>query len=270
MSEVLTKSERVCGKTTHGGFICTKEPERRDVCAPYVEGEVQLDPDGSVWIVPSKERNVEMLTDVLDRCRHELQAERDHNEKLKTQLTSAQGDLARVTAERDELRERDRTLSRQLERKASAIDPIGLAWQQDIVRAEKAESQLATVRADLATAEQEKAELHRACAEWLRDITEEIKEQEALRARINGELAERPICAAVQFADGRVALGHRHPDCYGCADGWTPKPIWSSSVQGFMTSRKRFVDRAEAFRLERVANPNLSIIGSILTSEDLY
>ncbi len=87
-------------------------------------------------------------------------------------------------------------------------------------------------------------------------------------------ISNQVICAAVKFADGRIARGHRHPDCYHCATGWTPQPDLHAGVQGFMDARNEFVDRREAKRIQAAAGiPSFDsgdYRGEILMSEDLY
>lgn len=82
------------------------------------------------------------------------------------------------------------------------------------------------------------------------------------------------ICAAVKFADGRIARGHRHDACFITAAGWKPIPDRDGHVQGFMTSRNRFVDRAEGARLQNAAGIVSAQTGKPvvdeLFSEDLY
>ena len=72
------------------------------------------------------------------------------------------------------------------------------------------------------------------------------------------------ICAAVQMPDGYVIRGHRHNDCLGTASGM---PRYQDNagriVQGFVTSRNRFVGRVEASQIHRGTDAELY-------SEDLY
>lgn len=63
---------------------------------------------------------------------------------------------------------------------------------------------------------------------------------------------ELPACAAIQFPNGTIFAGHRHHDCLSMINysfGHTPpfpKDEWN---QGFMTTKGRFVNRSEAFRV---------------------
>lgn len=85
------------------------------------------------------------------------------------------------------------------------------------------------------------------------------------------------ICAAVKIGD-LVVRGHRHGDCLttaGAIPGVSRDDV-RSGVQGFVTSRNRFVDRREAMRLQRAAGVKScysrdgELRGEILFSEDLY
>ena len=90
---------------------------------------------------------------------------------------------------------------------------------------------------------------------------------------------EQCVCAAIQMPDGYVIRGHRHDDCYLVLLGLRKEDDLSQprygkaeghqAIQGFMTTRGRFVDRAEGARLEIEAGRE-HFIGSCLTSEDLY
>ncbi len=93
--------------------------------------------------------------------------------------------------------------------------------------------------------------------------------------------AEVVICSAIRLSDGRIFRGHRHHDCIRAAHervehqdpgSWEAK--YRQHDQGFITSKNRYVDRAEAFRLQQAAG-----IQSVardgyrngkLFSEDLY
>jgi len=99
---------------------------------------------------------------------------------------------------------------------------------------------------------------------------------------------ERILCAAIWYNDGKkhvhqpinietgfVICGRRHHNCIGIADIFGLK-ITRKDVQGFLTSKDRFVDRKEAVPIARSADqiiePHLqkSIDDEILFSEDLY
>lgn len=91
---------------------------------------------------------------------------------------------------------------------------------------------------------------------------------------------ERIICAAIKVVDtGKVYYGHRHSHCISAMNGelsWelNRKQIGTlTTVQGFITSEKRFVDRVEAFVIaqenNQIINPN-ETRGTDLYSEDLY
>jgi coenzyme F420-reducing hydrogenase delta subunit len=72
------------------------------------------------------------------------------------------------------------------------------------------------------------------------------------------------LCAALKMADGYLFRGHRHDDCYLTMGGYQKytKADGHQAVQGFLTSRGRFVTRAEAADLHGRTGP--------LFSEDLW
>ncbi len=80
------------------------------------------------------------------------------------------------------------------------------------------------------------------------------------------------ICAAVRLPGGCITRGHRHEDCFQRM--LDRKIDRTDSVQGFITSRNRFVDRAAGRRLQDAAgltsaDPEGYEPGTLL-SEDLY
>jgi hypothetical protein len=79
------------------------------------------------------------------------------------------------------------------------------------------------------------------------------------------------ICAALRLSDGRIVRGHRHDDCFRTLSGWMCGEV-DRPEQGFVTSRNRFVDRVEAFRLQKAAHVEslTGYRGEQLFSEDLY
>ena len=81
---------------------------------------------------------------------------------------------------------------------------------------------------------------------------------------------ETVICAAVRLADGYIVRGHRHPDAMESARGiprYAETRI-TQEMQGFITSRNRFVSRKEAADLWRADHP--AFTGDTLFSEDVY
>jgi hypothetical protein len=87
------------------------------------------------------------------------------------------------------------------------------------------------------------------------------------------------ICAAIRLSDGRIFRGHRHHNCFAVlADLRTVDASIQSSIvgieQGFVTSRNRFVNRAEGYRLQLAAGIGSAsrdgYRGGQLFSEDLY
>lgn len=86
------------------------------------------------------------------------------------------------------------------------------------------------------------------------------------------EKLEVCVCAAIKLADGVVIRGKRHGDCLAVIRDLEFSHI--GSVQGFMTSFGRFVDRKEGRQLQNTAKiPSAApfgYTGDILFSEDLY
>lgn len=74
---------------------------------------------------------------------------------------------------------------------------------------------------------------------------------------------ELVICAAIQMPDGYVIRGHRHNDCLNTASGMPRYLTGVGAVQGFVTSRNRFVGRQEASQIHRGTDADLY-------SEDIY
>lgn len=93
-------------------------------------------------------------------------------------------------------------------------------------------------------------------------------------------MKERIICAAIQIVEtGKVFYGHRHNHCFTAMNdylSWTMnrQEIGKvKSVQGFVTSNGRFVDRKEALIIALENDQVLDksqIRGDNLYSEDLY
>lgn len=81
------------------------------------------------------------------------------------------------------------------------------------------------------------------------------------------------ICAAIVTEDGRIFRGHRHSDCFGAWQSAGYKPS-ANHVEGFITSKNRFVTRVEGRKLQDAAGiPSASrdgYAGNTLYSEDLY
>lgn len=80
------------------------------------------------------------------------------------------------------------------------------------------------------------------------------------------------ICAAIKTEDGKVVRGHRHGDCFIYMDSHKLKIL--NSIQGFITSKNRFVDREEGRKLQDLAGIKSAdqdgYRGNTLFSEDLY
>lgn len=94
-------------------------------------------------------------------------------------------------------------------------------------------------------------------------------------------LLEICICAAIRLPDGKLFRGNRHFHCIKDAVEWYEYThgvgTWDSSLcddQGFITSRGRYVDREEGYKLQ-IAAGIASVAeggyrGEVLYSEDLY
>jgi hypothetical protein len=95
-------------------------------------------------------------------------------------------------------------------------------------------------------------------------------------ARLTAELAkykEICICAAIKY-EGGIVRGYRHGDCFNTMQAKGIKRT-GDEIQGFITSRNRFVDRAEGRRLQAEAGIESAAEGGYeyddcLFSEDLY
>lgn len=93
------------------------------------------------------------------------------------------------------------------------------------------------------------------------------------------EQKEIVICAAIKLPDGFIIRGHRHADCYHNLNGRPKyKGVWKKAeeriIEGFITSRNRFVSRALARHIQDMAgiksvDPD-GYRGVTLYSEDLY
>lgn len=81
------------------------------------------------------------------------------------------------------------------------------------------------------------------------------------------------ICAAVRCDDGTIIRGHRHDNCILTAKA-IGKGYTRQDMQGFVTSRNRYVSRMEGGALQNAAGiPSAHYGGPIngmLFSEDLY
>lgn len=98
---------------------------------------------------------------------------------------------------------------------------------------------------------------------------------------------EKIICAAIHYPEintavdfvknvnGLVILGRRHHDvirlCYYMLE--KRQAHMGNNIQGFITTKDRFVDRVEALQIARAANQILDeaeVRGNQLYSEDIY
>jgi hypothetical protein len=101
---------------------------------------------------------------------------------------------------------------------------------------------------------------------------------------LNGKV-ELIMCAANHHNDGVdyqfkpynidkgfVISGWRHPNCGEIYSAMNPdNPYWGDCVEGFLTTKNRFLNRKEALKLVQ-SNGQLTknLLGSVLTSEDLW
>ena len=84
------------------------------------------------------------------------------------------------------------------------------------------------------------------------------------------------LCASIMF-EGKIVSARRHKDCYNLLEGLLKVDAVTvgREAQGFLTSKGRFVDRKEGFK---IAKANDQIWHNMhddrdegkLTSEDLY
>jgi len=110
-------------------------------------------------------------------------------------------------------------------------------------------------------------------------------DNERLEAHLLNGKPEFVMCAANYHDDGIdyifkpfnidkgfVVCGWRHPSCgevYSIMN--TDEPYWGDCVQGFLTTKNRFLNRENALELVQSNGQLLvPIIGSELTSEDLW
>lgn len=82
------------------------------------------------------------------------------------------------------------------------------------------------------------------------------------------------ICAALLLDNGRIIRGHRHDDCMHYLHKSGHQGRVTQEMQGFVTSRNRWVSREEGARLQNAAGVVSAMtqqpISGILFSEDLY
>ena len=109
--------------------------------------------------------------------------------------------------------------------------------------------------------------------------------QTRLESHLNNGIIEHVMCAANYYNDGEehmfqpynidkgfIVGGWRHPCCGMTYMALNPNAErWDNCVQGFLTTKNRFLTRAEALELV-ISTGQLTkpIIGGELTSEDLW
>lgn len=112
-----------------------------------------------------------------------------------------------------------------------------------------------------------------------------MKDLERLNAILSNGITEYVMCAANYYNDetkhmfqpynidnGFIVCGWRHPSCgmtYMALN--TNAKRWDNCIQGFLTTKNRFLTRAEALELV-ISTGQLTkpTIGGELTSEDLW
>jgi len=77
------------------------------------------------------------------------------------------------------------------------------------------------------------------------------------------QVKELILCSAIIMPDGYIVRGHRHNDCIRTASGIEKYKGEKDMIQGFLTSRGRFVVREEAYKIHFGKEGKLF-------SEDLY
>ena len=86
------------------------------------------------------------------------------------------------------------------------------------------------------------------------------------------------ICAAIRMPNGEIIHGHRHNNCYDVVRARTDisRDEIVQAEQGFVTNRRRFVDRKEGLVIQRASGlpshygKSRQYLGDSLFSEDLY
>lgn len=114
-------------------------------------------------------------------------------------------------------------------------------------------------------------------------ILDNMKDEIRLEQHMNNGKVEYVMCSAIWIDDGidyyyqpynidkgLVYCGHRH----SCIIQQIPSEIKKQfhGIQGFLTTKNRFLTREEALELvkENGQLPSGKIIGGVLTSEDLW
>lgn len=108
-------------------------------------------------------------------------------------------------------------------------------------------------------------------------------DKERLEAYMNNGETEYVMCAAIHIDDGKcysyqpynidtgiVFCGWRHPGVFEQMRDLDLSGI-SKGIQGFLTTKNRFLTRQEAYELvKKVGQLKQPLIGGMLTSEDLW
>lgn len=83
-------------------------------------------------------------------------------------------------------------------------------------------------------------------------------------------MREIVICAAVISDTGKIFRGHRHSDCIDAMRKRGEKPDKWNRSQGFITSKNRYVDRKEAFNIQKIAKIESVAKDGYDPSKELY
>lgn len=112
-----------------------------------------------------------------------------------------------------------------------------------------------------------------------------MKDVERLNAHLNNGKIELVMCAANYYNDGEdymfqpynidkgyVICGWRHSNCgFSYLAANKEAKVWDKCIQGFLTTKNRFLTRAEALELVIFTGQHDgNIIGGELSSEDLW
>lgn len=104
--------------------------------------------------------------------------------------------------------------------------------------------------------------------EWVMELMESYAKQCLSDAEQKHRKAERILCAAVRYY-GDTITGYRHNNCIATIRDIFTSSLVTQQIQGFLTSKNRFVYRKEAgeiaYKAGQIDKPT-----DLLLSEDLY
>lgn len=103
--------------------------------------------------------------------------------------------------------------------------------------------------------------------------TQELDKKESSAPEYKDQ--EIVICAAIKTGNHITIRGHRHADCIRTASqmSYVSQENLRNRIEGFITSRNRFVDRVEGLKIQKEAGIKSKSPGGYvreLYSEDLY